>query len=80
MQGKETNNLWFSMPTTDKKHRGHQNNIPLICGMKLAIERPHQQYRSSLFVKLRALVVAISKNDDSNIENLTVELSRYGNR
>ena len=50
--------------------------------MKLGIERPHQQYKSSLLVKLRAVVDVISKTDDSNdsnVENFTVELSRYGN-
>ena len=46
----------------------------------MAIERPHQQYRRLLFLKLRAVVDTISSTDDSNIENLTLEVSGYSNR
>ena len=43
--------------------------------MKLAIERPHEQYGSALFVKPSAIIETTSKTDDNNIEILTVELS-----
>ena len=56
-------------------HRGRKNNRPQINGMKLAIERPHEQYGSAVFVKPSAVIETTSKSDDNNIEILEVELS-----
>ena len=56
-------------------HRGHDNIRPHISGMKLAVERPHEQYGSAMFVKPNTVIEATNKSDESNIEILSIELS-----
>ena len=56
-------------------HRGSNNNRPKIHGMVLAVERPHRQYGSAIFVKTGSVIEATSKSEELNIEVLTVELS-----
>lgn len=56
-------------------HRGSENNRPTIPGMALAIERPHRQYGSAVFVKAGLVIKATSMSEDHDIEVLSAELS-----
>ncbi|KAJ4933183.1 hypothetical protein JOQ06_030018 [Pogonophryne albipinna] len=56
-------------------HRGSENNRPTIPGMVLAIERPHRQYGSAIFVKTGSAIEDTDMSDGHNIEVLSVELS-----
>ncbi|KAJ4925239.1 hypothetical protein JOQ06_017974 [Pogonophryne albipinna] len=55
--------------------RGSENNRPTIPGMVLAIERPHRQYGSAIFVKTGSAIEDTDMSDGHNIEVLSVELS-----
>ncbi|KAJ8407754.1 hypothetical protein AAFF_G00267980 [Aldrovandia affinis] len=44
--------------------------------MTMAIERPHRQYGSAIFVKIDSVIEATAKTEVNNIEILTVEFSR----
>ena len=44
--------------------------------MTMAIERPHRQYGSAIFVKTDSVIEATAKTEVNNIETLTVEFSR----
>ena len=68
-------NLHCDVLCLQETHRGSDNNRPSIPGMVLAIERPHRQYGSAIFVKASLVMEATSVSEDDNIEVLTVELS-----
>ena len=56
-------------------HRGPDNIRPSISGMDLAIERPHSQYDSAIFVTSGTIVNTTSLSDINNIEILRVEIN-----
>ena len=56
-------------------HRGPDATRPSIPGMDLAIERPHSQYRSAIFVTSGTIVNTTSLTDINNIEILRVDLN-----
>ena len=56
-------------------HRGSDAIRPSILGMDLAIERPHSQYGSAIFVTSGTLVNTTSLTDINNIEILRVDLN-----
>lgn len=56
-------------------HRGSENNRPTIPGMVLAIERPHQQYGSAIFVRTDLAIEEMDMSNDHDIKVLSVELS-----
>ena len=55
-------------------HRGPNDIRPNVPGMDLAIERPHAQYGSAIFVTSGTIVNATSLTEVNNIEILRVEL------
>ena len=55
-------------------HRGPDAIRPSIPGMDLAIERPHSQYGSAIFVTSGTIVSTTSLTDINNIEILRVDL------
>ena len=56
-------------------HRGPDAIRPSIPGMDLAIERPHPQYGSAIFVTSGTIVNTTSLTDINNIEILRVDLN-----
>ena len=56
-------------------HRGPDAIRPSIPGMDLAIERPHPQYGSTIFVTSGTIVNTTSLTDINNIEILRVDLN-----
>lgn len=52
-----------------------KHNSPKIRGMKLAIERPHKKYGSTIFVRDNLKILSTSHTETNNIEILTVELT-----
>ena len=56
-------------------HRGPDAIRPSIPGMDLAIERPHLQYGSAIFVTSGTIVNTTSLTDINNIEILRVDLN-----
>uniref|UniRef100_A0A803SZ68 Reverse transcriptase domain-containing protein n=1 Tax=Anolis carolinensis TaxID=28377 RepID=A0A803SZ68_ANOCA len=52
----------------------HHNEKSKILGMQLAVERPHRQYGSAIFVRSGAAISATSLTEVNNIEILSVEL------
>lgn len=59
-----------------KRHtEGSEKNRPTIPGMALAIERPHLQYGSAVYVKAGLAIEATSMSEDHDIGVLSVELS-----
>ena len=56
-------------------HRGPDDIRPSIPGMDLAIERPHSQYGSAIFVSWDTIVNTTSLTDINNIEILRVDLN-----
>ena len=57
-------------------HRGPDDIRPSIPGMDLAIERPHSQYGSAIFVTSGTIVNTTSLTDINNIDILRVDLNR----
>ena len=55
-------------------HRGPNDIRPNVPGMELAIERPHEQYGSTIFVTSGTIVNAASLTEVNNIEILRVDL------
>lgn len=55
-------------------HRGPDNNRPLISDMKMAIESPHRQYGSAIFVRSDIPINSTSSSCTDNIELLHVTL------
>ena len=55
-------------------HRGPNDNRPNVPGMDFAIERPHAQYGSAIFVTSGTIVNATSLTEVNNIEILRVDL------
>uniref|UniRef100_A0A6P7HAH0 Uncharacterized protein LOC114348275 n=1 Tax=Diabrotica virgifera virgifera TaxID=50390 RepID=A0A6P7HAH0_DIAVI len=56
-------------------HRGTASRRPRIRGMKLILERPHDQYGSAVFVRPDIDVASTSLTDQNDIEILTVEIN-----
>ena len=56
-------------------HRGPDAIRPSIPGMDLAIERPHSQYGSAIFVTSGTIVNTTSLTEINNIEILRVDLN-----
>ena len=56
-------------------HQGPDDIRPSIPGMDLAIERPHSQYGSSIFVTSGTIVNTTSLTDINNIEILRADLN-----
>ena len=56
-------------------HRGPDDIRPIIPGMDLAIERPHSQYGSAIFVTSGTIVNITSLTNINNIEILRVDLN-----
>ncbi|XP_030851787.1 uncharacterized protein LOC115928578 [Strongylocentrotus purpuratus] len=56
-------------------HRGSDNPRPKIKGMKLAIERPHRQYGSAIFMneKIRPDSTSYTHNNDIEVLNVTIK-------
>ncbi|XP_062827550.1 uncharacterized protein LOC134296452 [Anolis carolinensis] len=55
-------------------HRDITMRRPKILGMQLAVERPHRQYGSAIFVRSGVAISATSFTEENNIEILSVEL------
>jgi len=58
-----------------KTHRDKDNIRPKIRGIKLAIERPHKKYGSTIFVKENLNILSTSHTETNDIEIITVELT-----
>lgn len=56
-------------------HRDKDNIRPKIKGMKLAIERPHKKYGSTIFVRDNLKILSTSHTETNDIEILTIELT-----
>lgn len=56
-------------------HRDDTLRRPKILGMKLAVERPHRQYGSAIFVRNDIAVLSTSHTEVNDIEILSVELN-----
>lgn len=55
-------------------HRGPTSNRPKISGMKLVLERPHDQYGSAVFTRPDLLLRSTAMTFSSDMEILTIEL------
>lgn len=58
-------------------HRGSTRNRPKIAGMKMIVERPHDQYGSAIFVKPGVNVISTSMTESDNIELLTIRTPNF---
>ena len=67
--------LQCAVVCVQETHRGPDAIRPSIPGMDLAIERPHSQYGSALFVTSGTIVNTTSLTDINNIEILRVDLN-----
>lgn len=55
-------------------HRGTNNNRPKVDGMRLVVERPHEQYGSAVFVRPDINIKSTHMTCMNDIEILTIEL------
>ena len=55
-------------------HKGSYNNRPNITGMKMAIEKPHEKYGSTIYVKPDLVITSTSMTENNDIEILTVNI------
>lgn len=55
-------------------HRGPDSHRPKVEGMKLAIERSHEQYGSAIFIKPELKINSAHLTCDNDIEILTIEI------
>nr|CAI5819730.1 unnamed protein product [Callosobruchus analis] len=56
-------------------HKDINQRRPKLAGMQVAIERPHRQYGSAIFVSSGLAVLSASLTEENNTEILTIELS-----
>ena len=56
-------------------HRSKDQARPMIPGMTLVAERPHNKHGSSVFIRVGLKVNSISVCEEENVEFITVELS-----
>ena len=55
-------------------HKGPNNNIPNITGMKMAIERPQEKYGSAVYLKTDLVITSTSMTENNDIEILTINI------